>query len=739
MSDNAVLKFQKRAPAVLKDKPIDMLMVYPSPCLDSPFNLTALSILYPGAMFESQGMKVSYLDMRYDSEQQLEDMIKDSAQIGVSAFTGYQCGRAADIMVRAKQINPKIVTHVGGHHARMCPEDVRAESFVDVVWPERSYGEDLFPFSKAAQRIWKLAPDMQMVTSTGCPFACLRGDTLVNTIYGNISIKELAETRTTVPVYTYNPKSKEAFVADAINIRKTGKDRELVRVHFDDGTHIDCTPDHRFLAFWWGNQTVPAWEKEKEAQHLVPGEHVRAFRTEIAGQGRAYITWARRAKKLRSRMVVEYRMGRELLSKEHIHHIDHDQLNDHPDNLQFFPSQREHVKAHPEVAQRMRDHNPAKNMTPEWRERIGNGIRGTKRTLEQRKHYRESKLGAKNPNYKGGTSTGRTRIKEVNHVVISVEKLAVREDVYCMEVPATGWFYANNVLVHNCSFCALRSAWNPRDLDALEKQIDAVHDLTGFTEVSFSDPNLGHGKYRGPDGKAVRLDRVERMRGIGKLLRKHSIRWDGNLRCDLIDPAMVEAMVWSGCYSIEFGAESGNDEFLRKTIKKGHGVDDIRQANKLMTGTGISVMNSFVRGIPRETHRQWLDTMDFIDEIMSIAPEARASIYRFTPYPGGPAYDDAVAGVGIEKFDPPKTMAQWGSMKLMVDATYWVAGLNFRMDNTTKNFPGDDWKLIEPYVLEARKLWAERRPEDFAHAEEVERLITWQVRKHNAQSVQVAA
>lgn len=451
MNTPSVLKFQKRAPAIVQDKPIGMLMVYPSPCLDSPFNLTALSILQPGAMFEAEGIKVEYLDMRWDSEQQLEDMIKDSAQIGVSAFTGYQCGRAAEILQRAKQINPKIITNIGGHHVRMCPDDVRAEPFVDVVWPERSYGDDLFPFSPAAQRIWKLAPDMQMITSTGCPFAC--------------------------------------------------------------------------------------------------------------------------------------------------------------------------------------------------------------------------------------------------------------------------------------SFCALRSAWNPRDLDGLEKQVDAVYDLTGFTDVSFSDPNLGHGKYRGPDGKAVRLDRVERMRGIGKLLRKHSIRWDGNLRCDLIDPAMVEAMVWSGCYSIEFGAESGNDEFLRKTIKKGHGVDDIRQANKLMAGTGISVMNSFVRGIPRETHRQWLDTMDFIDEIMSIAPEARASIYRFTPYPGGPAFDDAVAGIGIEKFDPPKTMAQWGSMKLMVDNTYWCAGMCFRLDNTTKNFQGEDWKLIEPFVLLARQLWKERRPEDFP-GEECGKLVEFQVRKH---------
>src|SRR5262245_14628708 len=115
-----------------------MLMVYPSPCLDSPFNLTALSILYPGKMFEDQGMRVEYLDMRWDSEEELEEKIKESKQIGVSAFTGYQCGRAADILERSKKLNPSIVTNLGGHHARMCPEDCKREPFVAGVRPERA-------------------------------------------------------------------------------------------------------------------------------------------------------------------------------------------------------------------------------------------------------------------------------------------------------------------------------------------------------------------------------------------------------------------------------------------------------------------------------------------------------------------------------------------------------------------------------------------------------------------------
>jgi len=455
-----VLRFQeKKAPMINRAKGLDMLMVYPVPTDDSPFALTPLSIMYPGAMFEAQGMRVEYVDLRFDSWEMMEDLIKDSAQIGVSCFTGYQCAKAMDIIERAKQINPQIVVNVGGHHARLCTKDVEAEPLVDVVWPERAYGEDLFPFSPATHRLWKRG-DLQMVTSTGCPYAC--------------------------------------------------------------------------------------------------------------------------------------------------------------------------------------------------------------------------------------------------------------------------------------TFCALRSPWDPRELKDLERQVDMVYDLTGAKEVSFSDPNIGYNKYKDSGGTTHRVDRVARMRGIGAILRKHGIRWDGNIRSDYITPELVDAMAWSGCYSVEFGCESGNDEFLRRVIKKGHGVDSIKHANKCMHGSGISVMNSFIRGMPTETHEQWVDTMDLIDWIMDTAPEARVSVYRFAPYPGGPAYEMAVKGEGIEKFTPPTTMRGWGELKLMVDPTYWCAGMCFRLDNSKKNFPGEDWKLIEPYVNLARKLWTERRPELFP-AEEVEKLIFWQVRKHNAEKAKAAA
>lgn len=459
-----VLKFQRpepKAPAINRDKGLDVVMAYPLPTTDSPFNLTPLSILYPGKMFEDQGLRVEYWDQRWDSMQMLDDLLRDTKQVGVSAFTGTQCAEASDILERAKRINPKIITHLGGHHAQHCKADVEKEPNVDVVWAERSYHEHAFPFSPAAQRLWRRG-DLQYMTSNGCPYGC--------------------------------------------------------------------------------------------------------------------------------------------------------------------------------------------------------------------------------------------------------------------------------------QFCALRSGWSPRPLDQIEREISAIIELTGERFFSFSDPNMGFDRTR-VDGKNVYVDRKERMGALGKIFRGLGVKYDSNIRCDYVDEELAQIMAWGGCESIEFGLESGDDYFLRKHVKKGHDVQSGLVANKHMAQTPISVMNSFVRGMPFETDEQWMHTMEHIDNIMSIAPNARASVYRFTPYPGAPAYDLAVKGEGIAKFDPPKTMKEWGSLKLMADATYWVAGLNFRMDNTQKNFPGEDWKLIEPYVLKARNAWKTRRIEDFTldDVAEVERLITWQVRKHTAESVEKVA
>lgn len=427
----------------------DMLLVYPKPTTDSPLNLTPLSILFPGTMFEKQGLRVAYFDDRFDSNEMLADLIKISKEIGVSAFTGYQTGRAASILKLAKELNPNIVTGVGGHHARLLPEQVLAEPFVDKVWTERSYGEDLFPYDEN-KKIHFQRTDMQYFTSRGCP--------------------------------------------------------------------------------------------------------------------------------------------------------------------------------------------------------------------------------------------------------------------------------------HSCTFCALSSPWIPKDIKEIELELKTIHNDIGFKEISFSDPNISFGSYKYM-GKNVRMDRERRIIDIGKIMRDLGVKWDGNIRAPYLTPKIVDALAESNCYSLEIGCESGNDYFLKRIIKKGHGVDAIKNAAKNIKGSGISMMYSFIAHMPRETREMLMETLDLIDWIIDTDPDARVSIYEYAPYPGSPMYRDAIAGVGgYPKFVPPTTMEGWGALKLMASPLYWIAGMCFRKDNTRRNFPGEDWKLIEPYIKLAEKKWKARDIDDFP-CDKVEALIKMQMAK----------
>ncbi|OGT59305.1 MAG: hypothetical protein A3E01_07875 [Gammaproteobacteria bacterium RIFCSPHIGHO2_12_FULL_63_22] len=398
--------------------------------------------------------------------------------IGFNVYTGNHL-QAFEAFRKIRKDFPGTRLVLGGPHATYFPMD--AVAVVDDVVMSEGFGAfrailaggkpGIFPLRKIErfpmpdrETFYADYPEhgrskiKSAITMTGCPYTCLLGDTFVNTIYGKIPIKELAEKYGTIPVYTYDREEGRAFIADAVNIRRTGRNKKLVRVTFDDGTHIDCTPDHRFLAFGWGNQNGPSWETETEAKDLQSKMHVRALREEIAGAGYTSVTWSRRGRQLRSRMVVEYMKGRRLLRTEQVHHKDRNRLNDHPDNLEYCASVQEHHDRHPEIAQRMREDNPSRRMTPEQRarssERAIARFRGRKQSLEERLKHRDHQLGENNSNYKHGKTVGtRSRIKEVNHVVVSVVALEETADVYCMEVPATGWFYANDVLVHNCLYC----------------------------------------------------------------------------------------------------------------------------------------------------------------------------------------------------------------------------------------------------------------------------------------------
>lgn len=475
-------------------------------------------------------------------------------------------------------------------------------------------------------------PTATMLTSRGCPMTCLTGDTPINTIHGKIPIKDIVEKYQTIPVYTYDPNKKEVFIADAINIRKYGVNKEIVRVEFDDDTYIDCTPDHVFLTFKNGNQFGPTADLEIQAKDLKPSMSVRAYREEMSADKRVDIVWGRRKRKRRSRMIMEYIVGRKIGKKEYVHHIDKIPSNDNIDNLRLCLNAKEHFGYHPEVSERMKKDNPSKYCTEESREKIRMKITGLKRTPEQKQRYRESRSGPKNPMYGRKFSEEHLRkmsesqrirrgTVQVNHKVRRVIKLKDRQDVYCMEVPATGWFFANNVLVHNCSFCVdgANKTVRRRSVDNIIGEIDDVRER-GYTGVMFFD-----------DVFTINRDRV---RTVGDYLMSKEMVY----RCFThvrVASKVARTLADTNCREVGIGIESGDNDILR-TIRKNFSVSEARDAIRSLKAHGVRVKAFFMVGLPGETKDTIQSTRRFIAETRP--DDIDVSVY--VPFPGTDIYDN---------------------------------------------------------------------------------------------------
>ena len=78
---------------------------------------------------------------------------------------------------------------------------------------------------------------------------CVTGDTVIATVDGPKTFKELADSGEDVLVYAWNPETKVPVIRWMKNPRMTRGNSELVEVEFDSGLKVRCTLDHNFYSF----------------------------------------------------------------------------------------------------------------------------------------------------------------------------------------------------------------------------------------------------------------------------------------------------------------------------------------------------------------------------------------------------------------------------------------------------------------------------------------------------------
>ncbi|HOQ89317.1 MAG TPA: radical SAM protein [Candidatus Hydrogenedentes bacterium] len=100
----------------------------------------------------------------------------------------------------------------------------------------------------------------------------------------------------------------------------------------------------------------------------------------------------------------------------------------------------------------------------------------------------------------------------------------------------------------------------------------------------------------------------------GLIRSGYRIRWSVLARASSVREDMLRHMAEAGCYSIQFGFESGVPEIL-KLIRKGATPDLYRRAVRWARNAGLEIRGSFMLGFPTETPEMSRQTIELACEL----------------------------------------------------------------------------------------------------------------------------
>lgn len=208
-----------------------------------------------------------------------------------------------------------------------------------------------------------------------------------------------------------------------------------------------------------------------------------------------------------------------------------------------------------------------------------------------------------------------------------------------------------------CSFCAVvpiyNARWKGKSAQLIYNDIKYLKEKYGGNAIEFHDNNFFVSEKR----------TVE----FAKLIKPEKMVWWGEGRIDTIDKYSDESLALmreSGCKMIFFGAETGNDDILKKMDKGGtQTAAEIRSFAARMAKFDIIPEYSFVLGTPGDTPEQVMKQIDqdiaFIKEIKTINPRTEIIIYVYSPVPteGSDMYNKVLES----GFHFPEKLEDWTS------------------------------------------------------------------------------
>ncbi|HET7899110.1 MAG TPA: radical SAM protein, partial [Flavisolibacter sp.] len=206
-----------------------------------------------------------------------------------------------------------------------------------------------------------------------------------------------------------------------------------------------------------------------------------------------------------------------------------------------------------------------------------------------------------------------------------------------------------------CSFCAVvpiyNARWKGKSAERIYNDIRYLKEHHGGNAIEFHDNNF--------------FVSEKRTAEFSTLIEKENMVWWGEGRIDTINKYSDDTLALmrrSGCRMIFFGAETGNDDVLKKMSKGGtQSAAQIRAFAARLARFDIIPEYSFVLGTPAETPEKVMQQIDadiaFIKEIKAINPQTEIIIYVYSPVPteGSEMYNQVLQS----GFHFPETLEDW--------------------------------------------------------------------------------
>ena len=188
-------------------------------------------------------------------------------------------------------------------------------------------------------------------------------------------------------------------------------------------------------------------------------------------------------------------------------------------------------------------------------------------------------------------------------------------------------YYARLFTTHGCPyqcvFCS-NTVWHKKNtlfipIERVKSELSHIKSNISFEEIYVNDENF--------------TLQNKHFTNISKLLWNEGVDWGCETRVDIVSKEQLKTLANYGCREIDFGLESLDANVL-KIVKKGINVEDAYRTFSEATEQGIRCHVNLMIGLPGETEKTALKTVQVICEWLRQGIVSTVDYFVTVPYPG---------------------------------------------------------------------------------------------------------